>query len=212
MTRPAAAIRVTAVAVSGAYAIALYLSDVHIQDGAKKALSYLPVVLTLLVTAWDLWLWRLPVVQKLSRRPLLLGTWRTTLTPTAASHIPDGGNRGPIEAYVIIHQTYWSLDVRQYTAESRSDSRASLWSNSASQAVRTLIYTYSNQPRREFEQRSQPHLGTSALDIVGMKPMSITGDYFTDRYTKGDMSLVLVDRTTDHADFDAARSHCQAAK
>lgn len=212
MARPAVAVRATAIVVGVTYAVALYASGIHLQDGAKKALSYLPTLLTLLVAAWDLWLWRLPGVQKLSRRPLLLGTWQAKLTPTDASHIPESGNRGPIEAYAVIHQTYWSVDVRQYTAESRSDSRASLWTNSPSQAVRTLIYTYANQPRRGLEQRSQSHLGTAALDIVGMKPTMISGDYFTDRYTKGDMRLELVDRTTGHPDFSAARRHCQPAE
>lgn len=212
MARPAFAVRATAIVVGVAYAVALYVSGVHLQDGAKKVLSYLPTLATLLLAAWDLWLWRLPGVQHLSRRPLLRGTWRTTLTPTEESHIPEGGNRGPIEAYIVIHQTYWSIDVRQYTAESRSDSRASLWSNSGSQAFRSLTYTYANQPHRGLERRSQFHLGTAALDIVGMRPSLISGDYFTDRYTKGDMRLELVDRTTNHPDFSAARTHCQPAE
>lgn len=208
MARPTAAVRLTATAVGVIYAAALYLSGVHIQAGAKHALSYLPTVLVLGVAAWDLWLWRLPGVHKISKRPLLAGTWVASLVPTAASHIPEGGNRGPIEAYIVINQTYWSIAVRQYTAESTSDSRAEMWDASTSSPGSTLTFTYFNRPRRELEQRSQTHLGTAALDVVGLTPTVMTGEYFTDRYTKGDMSLQLCDRSTNHSDFAAARAHC----
>jgi hypothetical protein len=209
MARPAVAVRLTATGAGAAYAVALYVSGVHIQAGAKQALSYLPTILTFLVALWDIWLWRLPVLQRLAKRPWIAGIWSATLTPTAASVIPEGGNRGPIEAYVIIQQTFWSIGVRQYTSESRSDSRATMWSETTGGSDRTLTYTYANRPRLELENRSRPHLGTAAVDVVGLRPSTITGDYFTDRYTKGDMTLHLVDRTTGYADFASARKHCQ---
>lgn len=209
MARPATTVRLTATIVGVAYAAALYLSGVHIQAGAKQVLSYLPTVLTLLVALWDIWLWRVAGLQRLSKRPWIAGTWSTTLTPTASSKIPDGGNGGPIAAYVIITQTFWSIGVRQYTEESRSNSRATMWVGTSAGGVKTLTYTYANRPRQELEERSHPHLGTAALDIVGLRPKVVAGDYFTDRYTKGDMQLRLVDRTTDHADFSSTRDHCQ---
>lgn len=212
MARPGTAIRITATTASAAYAVALYVSGIHIQAGAKQALSYLPTAITFLVTLWDLWIWRLPVLQRLAKRPWIAGTWSATLTPTAASHIPAGGNRGPIKAYVIITQTFWSIGIRQYTAESRSDSIAAVWSQLADHPDSTLTYNYANRPRQEFETRSHPHLGTAALDVVGLRPSSITGDYFTDRYTKGDMTLRLVDRTRGHTNYASAREHCQASQ
>jgi hypothetical protein len=207
MTRPATTVRLTATIVGAAYAGALYISGVHIQAGARQALSYLPTVLVFLVALWDIWLWRLPFVQLLSKRPWIAGIWSATLTPTAASVIPTGGNRGPIEAYVIIKQTFWSVGVRQYTIESRSDSRATMWSETTGGSDRTLTYTYANRPLQELEHRSHPHLGTAALDVVSLRPSTITGEYFTDRYTKGDMRLRLVDRSTDYPDFASAQEH-----
>lgn len=209
MARPAVAVRLTATGAGAAYAVALYVSGVHIQAGAKQALSYLPTILTFLVALWDIWLWQLPVLQRLAKRPWIAGIWSATLTPTAASVIPKGGNRGPIEAYIIIQQTFWTIGVRQYTSESRSDSRATMWSETTGGSERTLTFTYANRPRQELENRSRPHLGTAALNVVGLRPSTITGDYFTDRYTKGDMTLHLVDRTTGYADFASARKHCQ---
>lgn len=209
MARPAVAVRLTAAIVGAAYAAALYVSGVHIQAGAKQALSYLPTALAFLAALWDIWLWRLPVLQSLAKRPWMGGIWSATLTPTAASVIPKGGNRGPIEAYVIIKQTFWSIGVRQYTAESRSYSCATMWTEATGGPDQTLTYTYANRPRQELERRSRPHLGTAALDVVSLRPSTITGDYFTDRYTKGDMTLNLVDRTTGYADFASAAEHCK---
>jgi SMODS-associating 2TM, beta-strand rich effector domain len=207
MTRPITAVRITATVVGAAYAGALYLSGVHIQAGAKQALSYLPTALVFLVALWDIWLWHLPVVRLLSKRPWIAGIWSCTLIPTAASRIPAGGNRGPIEAYVVIRQSFWSVGVRQYTAESRSDSHATMWNGTSDSSDRTLTYTYANRPRQKLEHRSRPHLGTAALDVVGLLPSTITGEYFTDRYTKGDMTLRLTDRTTGYPDFASAQEH-----
>lgn len=211
MINPTSTVRRTAVVVGVIYAAVLYLSGVHHDAGAKQALSYVPTALVILVALWDVWLWKAAWFHRLSQRPLISGTWSTTLTPTAESRIPEGGNRGPIEAYVVIRQTYWSIAVRQYTAESTSDSKASMWNNPKGGSARTLTFTYANQPRQVLEGRSRHHLGTTALDIVGMKPTTVTGDYFTDRYTKGDMTLTFVDRSTDHDSFATAQQHVQGA-
>lgn len=205
MGRPSTTIRVVATSIGLAYAVALYLSGIHLQSSVKDALGYVPTIATLLVALWDVWLWHLPGVYRVSRRPWLTGTWSTSLQPTADSHIPPGGNRRPITAYVVIKQSFWSIAVRQYTAESRSESRASVWANTSGGNL--LTFTYENRPRQEFEARSRPHLGTAALDVVGLRPSVIHGEYFTDRYTKGDMDLRLVDRTTGAVDFPSAQDH-----
>ena len=212
MARPATAVRITATTVGAVYALALYVSGVHIQAGWKHALSYLPTLLTFAVALWDIWLWRLPGLQRLAKRPWIAGTWKATLSPTAASKIPEGGNRGPIAAYVVISQTFWTIAVRQYTAESKSDSRAAMWDDTSAGSDKTLTYTYTNRPRRELQDRSNVHLGTAALDIVGLRPTTITGDYFTDRYTQGDMQLRFVDRSTHHTDFAAADEYWRSTQ
>lgn len=208
MDNPAVVVRRTAVVVGAAYAGALYLSGVHLQAGPKEALSYLPTLAVLMVTLWDVWLWRQPFVHRFAHRPLLAGTWRATLKPTADSHIPQDGNRGPIEAYVVITQSYWSVNVRQYTVESRSESKAAMWSGGSRSSSKTLTFTFANVPKQELESRSRSHLGTAALNVVGAQPRILSGYYFTDRYTKGDMTLALFDRSVDHPDFDSAQAHC----
>ncbi|WP_217565984.1 hypothetical protein [Streptomyces sp. GbtcB7] len=46
--------------------------------------------------------------------------------------------------------------------------------------------------------------------MTGRTPQSITGSYFTDRFTAGDMDLTLVDRSTDHGTFADAQTADQA--
>ena len=209
MDKPASTVRLTTVVVGAAYAGALYLSGVHLQAGLKQALSYLPTLAILVVTLWDVWLWRQPFVHRFAGRPVLAGTWRATLKPTDDSHIPRDGTRGPIDAYVIITQSYWSITVRQYTVESRSESKAAMWSGGSPSSSKTLTFTFANRPKQGLESRSRGHLGTAAVDVVGTQPRILSGYYFTDRYTKGDMTLTLFDRSADHPDFDSAQAHCQ---
>ena len=211
MSRPGAVVRITAVGVSIAYAAALYLSDVKLDSGVKRVLAYLPSISGFLLTAFDLWLWRLAWVQKLLPRPRVDGLWAATLTPTEGSRIPDGGNRGPIEAYVCITQTYWSMSIRQYTAESTSDSCSVSLADRPDHQRFQLAYIYENQPRQEHIDRSPRHFGGSILDITGKIPREVVGFYFTDRYTKGDMHLRLVDRKSAQSSFEAAKDHSASA-
>ena len=209
MARPTAVVRFTTIAVGAIYTVAIALSGVSLDTWLKKALAYLPLVAGLALAAWDIYLWRLPHVHRFLRRPRLDGTWVVTLHPTNESHIPEGGNRGPIPAYMVVKQTYWDLAVRQYTAESTSDLRAHFWVRAGGNSHDMLVFTYENVPKHEVQHRSVRHYGTCQLDPTVRIPTEITGVYFTDRYTKGDMSLRLHDRSTGHASFEAAQIHCQ---
>lgn len=210
MARPATAVRLTAVAVGAVYTAAIAASGVSLDTGLKKVLAYLPVAAGVVLTGWDIYLWRVPFIHRFLRRPRIEGTWVVTLSPTDESHISKGGNRGPISAYLIVKQTYWDLAVRQYTLESTSDLRAHFWARGSTGSPDVLVFTYENIPKQEVQHRSGRHYGTCQLDPTTRIPREITGVYFTDRYTKGDMALRLHDRSTGHASFKATQSHCQS--
>ena len=53
-----------------------------------------------------------------------------------------------------------------------------------------LIYHYLNKPKTEFRHRSEIHFGTAILSLNDTK--KLTGDYYTDRNTKGDMEFDAV--------------------
>ena len=203
--------RVTVVAVGAAYAGATKISGVSLDSTTKQVVALLPVLAIGALVVWDLWLWRAPGLHRLTGRPRIDGLWSATLEPTSESHIPTGGNRGPIPAYLVITQSYWSLAVRLYTAESTSDSRAFFWARRPGASWETVAFVYENTPQQKHQHRSPRHLGTCQLDPTDSSPRQMIGTYFTDRYTKGDMSLIRVDRTRGHASFAAARDHAAGA-
>ncbi|WP_456080961.1 Cap15 family cyclic dinucleotide receptor domain-containing protein [Microterricola pindariensis] len=167
----------------------------------------LPLLAAVLLWLWDAWLWRLPGLQSAAHRPRLDGLWRVTYHPTADSHIPEGGSRGPITGYFVIRQSFWFVTVRSYTKQSTSDSRSFYWDLRPGNDVSTLTFTYENSPKESETHRSMRHFGTSQLDPTSLQPKEIVGRYFTDRYTKGDLSAELISRTTGHASFESAALH-----
>lgn len=199
MNQQAAIIRVVAVGISIAWTATLYLSGVDLAEPTRRLLAYLPTVAVILAVAFDLWLWKLPLMNRIVGRPRLDGTWRTTLTPNPESHIPDGGNRGPVQALTCIEQTYWTMSVSLLTAQSRSQSTtAALAANPDSKSTKRLYFTYRNDPQLAHRPRSLAHLGSCELAITGHKPTRIDGMYWTNRLTMGDLCLELIDRRTDH--------------
>jgi hypothetical protein len=204
MGRPTALARTITLIVSGIYSIVLFMLGFEWPGWWRFVVSFLPTLAVIGVVAWDLWLWRLTGVQQLVRRPDLRGLWRVTLTPHADSHIPDGGNRGPIAGFLEVQQSFWAIHLRMYTDHSSSKSTATTWMPAYESAVDNLTFTYDNIPKVSESHRSMRSAGASNLMPTSLKPEEVEGTYFTDRYTKGDMLLKFVDRKTGFSTFAAA--------
>lgn len=112
---------------------------------------------------------------------------------------------------MVIRQTYWSIWIRQYTAESVGDSHVASFSRIGNGGHK-LTYIYENTPRQNLPHGSPRHIGACQLDIVGTRPKLVNGTYLTDRFTKGDLELRLFDRTVDQAAFSDAQQHCSSPK
>ncbi|MFJ9816031.1 hypothetical protein ACIRU3_12275 [Streptomyces sp. NPDC101151] len=201
MTSPARSIRWGAAAASTIYGVLLYLLGLRPNQELKYAFAYVPTVLGYLVLVFDKWAWRWPGVHRLTGHPRLDGTWRTTLTPSTESHIPAGGNRGPIRAYLTVEQSYWSLHATLRTAESSSRSSNATVDKTDGSGISELRFLYENIPQVAHQQRSPRHTGACRLSLAGRTPTALAGRYYTDRFTAGDMELVLITRTTDYSTF-----------
>lgn len=207
MGRPTALARTITLIISGIYSVVLFNVGFQLPGWWRFVISFLPTLAVLGLVVWDLWVWRWPGVQTLVRRPDLNGLWRATLTPHPDSMIPDGGNRGPIAAFVEIKQSFWALHVRLYTDQSSSKSTASTWLPTYESSVDNPTFTYDNTPKVSESPRSVRSAGTCNLMPMSLKPDEVEGTYFTDRFTKGDMVLKLVDRTTGYPSFAAATKY-----
>ena len=212
MRRPGVVVRITTVGVGAVYAVVLYLVGIRLELGVRQGLAYLPALAALLLIAWDLWVWRWPLIWRATSRPRVDGLWAVQLHPTEESHIPPDGDRGPIDAYVVVKQTYWTIVVRQFTAESSSISRSYFWDAAHGTGTDWLTFIYDNTPAQRHQHRSQRHLGACSLHPGNRRPTEIEGIYFTDRYTKGDITMTLVSRNTDAGSFgEAARKQAEVA-
>lgn len=198
MNTTAKVARWTAIGVSAIWAAVIFSSGLDLDSNIRKGLSYLPSVAGALVVAFDLWLWKIPGVSRLTGRPHLWGTWRVELQPSAKAAIPKGGNRGPIPGAIVVEQTFWTTAVQLYTQESGSSSiSAALVNKTDSKQSKTLLFTYTNSARQAHSHRSRQHSGTCRLDVTGISPATLVGTYWTDRITAGDLTLTLVDRKDD---------------
>lgn len=122
------------------------------------------------------------------KRPDLRGTWKVELR---SSWVDPKTNEGipPIVAYAVIRQTMTSLSLRLMTPESRSKAIAYSIDQEGDGLFR-LAAVYRNEPRIELQGvRSEIHHGAFALEIHGRPVESLEGHYWTDRETKGAMTL-----------------------
>lgn len=166
-------------------------------DGVVVSLSWLRHVsvvagaVLLLLSAFDLFLWRLPALHSwFVRRPNLRGTWRATLRsnwvdPATGATVP------PIMGYMAISQTFSRLSLRLMTEESRSEILGAEILRSEDGTYR-VVGVYRNEPKLSVRHRSPIHNGAVLLQALGSPPSSLEGHYWTDRNTAGE--LVLTER------------------
>lgn len=135
-------------------------------------------VAAILVALYDHWLWKIdPTVKTPVLKKKYTGTIRSTWN----------GQEYPAE--MEIKQSYLSVRVILKTQESKSKSLIA--SVDEIEGEQQLIYCYLNTPTASVRDRSAMHFGTAMLGVD--KPEEISGTYFTDRKTTGDMHFTPTD-------------------
>jgi hypothetical protein len=142
-------------------------------------------------------------------RPDLRGTWivelqSSYLDPVTKTTIPS------FICYMGVTQTFSKLQLHLMTPQAESWLIAHTITKSPSEDGYQIYAVYQNKPNVHLRmQRSEMHYGAMILDTHGPQkvwPETVTGEYFTDRLTKG--SLVLSRRIAVHktrfVDADAA--------
>lgn len=189
--------------VSGVY---LFLTGYEeLSAGLLAPFTLTVTALTLLFAMFDKLLWRWNLLQGwFVKRPHLWGTWKAELRsdwidPETGEGVP------PIEGYMAVHQTRWAISIRLMTAESSGELMTADLLERDDGAFR-LSGVYRNEPKLSVRERSPIHYGAFLLDVEGdaNAPARLYGHYWTDRNTKGELTLVA--RTKTHYQgFDAAR-------
>ncbi len=195
------AIIYTAVAV---WAVVLLIGGQKLSSDLLRPVSAVTSIVVLLSIAFELWLWKLPVLRGwLVKRPVIEGTWRAELS----SNWQDAGGAAipPVRGYVVIRQSLLNLSLRLLTEESSSHLVGT-------EIVCTVdgLYcvsgVYRNEPNYRERGHSPIHYGAVWLQVIQSPEQMLQGHYWTDRNTAGEMRLT--DRRKEKfQDFASAQAH-----
>jgi len=182
--------------------VMLVLDGVQVTTGLFKPCGGVVTVLTLLLLAFDKWLWCFRILHPwFVDRPYLKGTWKgvfvsSYIDPATQKPVP------PIEAYLVIRQTYSVIHLRLITKESASESLANNIPK-GEDGVYSVASVYRNTPQLVVRDRSPIHHGALLIRVEGDPAVSLTGEYWTDRMTRGELRFMEKSETM-YFDFAAA--------
>jgi hypothetical protein len=169
------------------WAVMLLMQGVVLKTSYLRPYSLAVSVAVLALLAFDRWLWRVWPVTRLVHRPVLRGTWKGKLISTWID--PSTGNSvGPIDVFLVIRQSCSTLSMRLITKESSSHSLVAALESPRDGAA-TVSSTYQNIPNLLIQDRSRIHHGALMLEVHGKPASRLTGFYWTDRDTKGELVL-----------------------
>ena len=153
-----------------------------------------PYSLTLLAITSCIWLfdrclWKNWPIQKLIRRPDLNGSWRVSLQST----YKQAGTEDLVDevnGFAVVRQTFSSISIRILTEQAESSLVASSFDLQTDGTI--FVYgVYQNVPSIHLRVGdSEIHYGSFRYKVIGRPPYQICGHYWTDRNTKGSISLV----------------------
>lgn len=188
--------------VVASIAVAVYIAIFLLQGGPGGSLVA-PYGLIVFLSGvafflFDRWLWRWPQIKRLHGRPILDGTWHGEIRSTWA---PDGGDGTTVsDVFLVFRQRFWSMSFRLLTGESES-SPVSATLSAATDRVCQFVGVYRNEPEAAHRSRSSIHYGTLRMKIPSQEVAELSGSYWTDRETTGDL---VVKRLSDrHIDSHA---------
>ncbi|MFF8931468.1 hypothetical protein ACF1AO_29850 [Streptomyces longwoodensis] len=205
----ATTIRTGATIAATLYTVVLVILGLYPSE-FRYLFAYIPALVGYGTVVFDKWAWHWPVIHRFTGRAWVTGTWRVVLVPSRESHIPEGGNRGPITTYMTIEQTFWSLHATLRTKESTSRSSNATIGAPENSGIAEIGFLYDNTPRVEHQHRSPRHEGACRIAVTGLQPKAATGHYYTSRFTAGDMDFTLLNRSTDYGTFAEAQAADQA--
>lgn len=178
-------VRVVAGVVVAVFSLGTWVTSGELDVAWLSFFSAAVFVATILLACWDLWLWRIPLVQRIPGVPRSVrGTWKGTLTSFWVDPV-TGERIAPKNAYLVVRQSSTLVSVKLLTDESKSSS--SLASISVPDGTAVLDYLYLNRPRASVDHRSRMHHGSTVLDVIGNPAKRLEGRYWTDRDSRGEL-------------------------
>ena len=155
----------------------------------EKALSLISTTISINIIVWIIfikWGWKWKVFYPwLVPFPNLSGEWE--------GHIKSnwkGSEIKEISTEVNIHQTFFNVQVKVKTGESRSYSIGASFDIDQDRGSQQLFYSYLNTPKSSVRERSEIHYGSTLLIFEGFNVTKMEGEYWTSRETTGEITLI----------------------
>lgn len=180
-----------------AYIALVLISGANLVNGLQlpalwgRVVSSVPLIVVAIFAIFDRWAWRWWFIPKVVQRPLLHGTWHGHLTSTWNPEGQPGTTS--YEAFLVVTQTFTSVQVALMTQESKSRSVIADIVRNASDDF-SIFYHYGNTPRLEVRGGSPIHMGGVSFEVFDVRPKKLEGEYWTSRNSGGSMTF---DRMSD---------------
>lgn len=182
-----ATIKYTAYAASLVWSVATALAGWHFEGTVGKVLGSLPLIFVALFAIWDNWLWHRGPFLDLARIPDLRGTW---VGKIESLWFTEDGTHGveALPAILHIRQSFTSLSIRLITGN--SSSRSTIFKIEHLHADDFIIhYQYENDPEVLLRSKLSAHAGSARLESLNNRPHRLTGEYWTNRLSKGALTF-----------------------
>ncbi len=152
------------------------------------ALKHISTTISINVVIWTIfikWCWKWKIFYPwLVPFPDLSGDWEGELKSNWKEKSLD-----PIPTEVTIIQSFFNVQVKIKTNESRSYSIGASFDIDKDRGLEQIVYSYMNTPKAGVRDRSEIHYGSTILNFDGFIVNEMEGQYWTDRETTGEIKL-----------------------
>ena len=154
----------------------------------ERALSLVSTTISINIVIWIVflkwgWKWRI-FYPWLVPFPNLSGNWEGKIKSNW-----KGSEVEEINTEVKIHQSFFYVQVKVKTGESRSYSIGASFDIDQDRGTQQIFYSYLNTPKSSVRERSEIHYGSTLLIFDGFNVSEMEGEYWTSRETTGEIIL-----------------------
>jgi hypothetical protein len=161
-------------------------------SNTQSFFKLIPNVVTIdlfIILIFTKWLWKCRIFKGwLVPFPNLNGTWIGCIKSDWKN--PESGQAIPaIPVMLTIKQNLLHLSCVMCTGEMKSYSFSEGLHIDSEKQIKQMAYLYNSKPRIIINQRSLPHDGAIVFDIIESPSKKLTGRYWTERKTTGEINL-----------------------
>ena len=88
---------------------------------------------------------------------------------------------------LTVNQSFFHISCVMHTGEMKSYSYAEGFMIDEDRQIKQLAYSYTSNPRTSLSERSSSHDGTGVFQIIKKPKLKLSGRYWTERLTKGEI-------------------------